>query len=582
MWQLLPELDSQLGTIVMLPSIFRTVGLALAVGVLSGPGAAQLVPHRVFTGEKPGDKLGEALAAVPDVNGDGRPEILIGVFRADKPVGTTTIADAGAAYLIDGASLRRIRTFYGEKTDARLGYAVAGVPDVDGDGSGDLLLGSPRYWGVGSWSGRVYVFSGKTGTLLTTLDGDAETAQFGYSVAGLEDLDGDGRGEILVGAYGRNGTAGPDAGRAYLYSGKTGTLLKEWQGEGQDHYFGVCVSGVPDADGDGKMDILIGASEWGVTANERRGRAYLYSGATRALIRTHDGANVGDLFAWAVAGVPDTNGDGRGDLIVGARDFDPPNAHNAGRVYLFSGKDGKLLNTFDGEQAVDNLGRNVAGVPDLNDDGLGDLILPAHRGDGQAGIDTGIVYVRSGADGKLLYRFEGEIQSAYLGWGVAGAPDINGDSRGEILIGSYQYGEPGKIDLGRAYVYTQGLTADRSDISAAAGGTITLTLDAGKKNASRPYLLLAAFQGADPGLALPGSHLPLNYGPVFALSYFLANSPLFEKTFSLLDANGKGQARIHIAPGLVSAWIGGKLTMAYGLVDRFDMASNPAQVAVGP
>jgi len=563
-------------------SAFRTAGLALIVLVLSGLGAAQLAPHRVFTGQQPGDKLGEALSAVPDVNGDGLPEILIGVFRADKPGSPTTIVDAGAAYLIDGSSYRRLQTFYGEKTDARLGYSVAGVPDVDGDRFGDLILGSPRYSGVGSWSGRVYVYSGQSGKLVYTLDGDAATAQFGYSVAGLEDLDGDGRGEILVGAYGRNGTAGPDAGRAYLYSGKNGKLIKEWEGEGANHYFGVCVAGVPDADGDGKMDILIGASDWGVQANERRGRAYLYSGATRKLIRTHDGANVGDVFGWAVAGVPDTNGDGRGDLIVGARDFDPPNAHNGGRVYLYSGKDGKLLNTFDAEAAGDNLGRNVAGVPDLNDDGLGDLILPAHRGDGKAGIDTGIVYVRSGADGKLLFRFEGEVQNAYLGWGVAGAPDINGDGRGEILIGSYQYGEPGKTDLGRAYVYTQGLTANRSNISAAAGGTINLALDAGKKNASRPYLLLASFQGTDPGLGLPGANLPLNFDPVFVLSYFLANTPMFEKTFSLLDANGRSQARINITPGLVSAWIGGKLSLAYGLVDRFDMASNPVQVEVRP
>jgi hypothetical protein len=544
--------------------------------------AAQSAPAKILTGEQPGDKLGEALAAVPDATGDGRPEILVGVFRADKPQSPTSIADAGAAYLLDGATFKRLYTFWGEKTDARLGYAVAGVPDVDGDGAGDLLLGSPRYYGVGDWSGRVYVYSGKTGGLIYTLDGDAATAQFGFAVAGLEDLDGDGRGEILVGAYGRNGTAGKDAGRAYLYSGKTGQLLKEWEGEGANHFFGVSVAGVPDADGDGKMDILIGASEWGTQPEERRGRAYLYSGATRSLIRSHDGATVGDLFGWAVSGVPDTDGDGRGDLLVGARDFDPGTLHNAGRIYLLSGKDGTLLHTFDGEQSGDNLGRNVAGVPDLDDDGRGDVILPANRGDGKAGIDTGIVYVHSGATGKLLFRYEGEAANDYLGWGVAGAGDVNGDGRGEVLIGAYQHGELNRFECGRAYIHTQGLTADVQWLSARLGGTVNLSLDAGAGNKLRPYLVVASFAGSEPGLRLPRVHLPVSFDNLFVASYFLANSVLFNQTLGVLDASGKARAWVKVPPGLLTGFENGSITLAYALVDRVDMASNPVTIGILP
>jgi hypothetical protein len=83
--------------------------------------------------------------------------------------------------------------------------------------------------------------------------------------------------------------------------------------------FGGSVSGVPDADGDGCSDLLVGAGEEGGGA-EDAGRAYLYSGATGALLRTLQSPNVeiNGQFGVSVSGVPDANGDGRGDLLVGA------------------------------------------------------------------------------------------------------------------------------------------------------------------------------------------------------------------------------------------------------------------------
>jgi len=562
--------------------VFRIALVGLILSVMIAPAGAQTIPSKTLTGENTGDKLGVSLSAVPDVTGDGRPEFVVGVFRADKPGNPTSIVDAGAAYLYNGATCKRLRVFYGEKTDARMGYAVAGVPDLDGDGKGDLLLGSPRYWGVGSWSGRVYVISGASGKLIRTLDGGAETAQFGYAVAGLEDVTGDGKGEILVGAWGQNGTAGADAGRAFLYSGADGKLLKEWQGEGKDHYLGVSVAGVPDADGDGKMDILLGAYGYGVSPEENRGRVYLYSGASGNLIRTHTGENAGDTFGWSVAGVQDTNGDGRGDLLVGARDFDPPNLHNAGRVYLYSGTDGALLNTFDAQKSMDNLGRNVAGVPDMDSDGRGDLLLPAHRGDGKAGVDSGIVYVRSGATGKLLFTFEGEAAGDYLGWGVAGIDDVNGDGRGDLLLGAYPHSEPGKTEAGRAYVYTQGLTADTAYLSARLGGLVNLYLDAGKANRSRIYQVVCSLWGAEPGVTFPGVHLPVAFDDLFIASFLLSNTSLFNHTRGYLDGEGKAHAWIRVPAGVLQGLENRTLTFGYALLDGLNMAANPVKVMILP
>jgi hypothetical protein len=99
----------------------------------------------------------------------------------------------------------------------------------------------------------------------------------------------------------------------------------------------VGVAEVPDADGDGVADHLVGANSEAAGA-AGAGRAYLFSGATGALVGTLQSPNAENsgFFGLAVAGVPDVNGDGRGDLLVGAYQEDGPTT-NSGRAYLFSG-----------------------------------------------------------------------------------------------------------------------------------------------------------------------------------------------------------------------------------------------------
>ncbi len=97
--------------------------LIVLLGVATAMG--QRTPYRVVTGANAGDKLGESLASVPDITGDGRPELLVGVFRADAPASPTTLIDAGAAILYNGANLKKMNTFYGQKALGRMGYAAA-------------------------------------------------------------------------------------------------------------------------------------------------------------------------------------------------------------------------------------------------------------------------------------------------------------------------------------------------------------------------------------------------------------------------------------------------------------------------
>lgn len=279
------------------------------------------------------------------------------------------------------------------KDDALFGDPVVGVPDLDGDGRGDVAVGARLEDGDGIYeAGHVHVYSGATGSLLYSLvsPNPELMGYFGLAVAGVDDLDGDGRGELLVGA-GRE----DDGGRAYIFSGATGALLRTLTSPNPVTVgsFGGAVATLPDVDGDGFSDLLIGAYGEEVNGMVRSGRAYLFSGATGTLLHTlasPDPSGYG-LFGTAVLGVPDADGDGRYDLLVGAP-FENDGAPTGGQAHLFSSAGGQLLGTLasPAHEGNGHFGSAFGLVPD--GDGGFDLLVGAPAEDG--GVkDAGRAYL---------------------------------------------------------------------------------------------------------------------------------------------------------------------------------------------
>ncbi len=357
------------------------------------------------------------------------------------------------------------------------GGSVAGVQDLNGDNRGDIIVGAPGEGpnGTTTFAGRVYVYSGATNTLLRTIwsPNSQPYGYFGDSVAGVPDVNGDGRGDILVGAPGESYGTGPaGAGRAYLFSGANGALLRTFFSPDQETNgsFGDCVAGIPDVNGDGRGDIIIGAPEEDPgSAPSGAGRAYIFSGASGVLLRIlasphqeTDGA-----FGCSVSGIPDVNGDGRGDVIVGAKRENPGSAPvDSGRAYIFSGATGVRLRTLNspGQEIGGSFGESVSGIPDVNGDGRGDVVVGSPDEDpGSSPVGCGRANVYSGATGALLWKLlppTPEIDGNF-GVAVAGAPDMNGDGRGEIIVGAWNE-DPGTSpsNCGRVHVYS-GLTGKR-------------------------------------------------------------------------------------------------------------------------
>lgn len=210
-------------------TVYNNDGAAFVFDGLTG-----LQKPAVFAGEASGDMFGSAVSSAGDVNGDTVPDLIIGA-----PYNDSSGSDAGAAYVYSGSDWTPLYTFRGETSNDNFGWAVAGQVDINSDGYDDILVGAPQ----SDSGGSVYIYSGQNGALLYTLHGETLGDNFGFSLSGIRDVDDDGFDDFIVGAP-YNDSGGPDAGRAYLYSGENGDILCILTGEEEGDEFGYAVAGL--------------------------------------------------------------------------------------------------------------------------------------------------------------------------------------------------------------------------------------------------------------------------------------------------------------------------------------------------
>ncbi|MDA1114808.1 MAG: FG-GAP-like repeat-containing protein, partial [Planctomycetota bacterium] len=232
---------------------------------------------------------------------------------------------------------------------------------------------------------------------LWQFDGQAISDVLGYSVSGAGDVDGDGFDDLIVGALLADPGGLTEAGSAFVYSGATGSLIWQFDGQVSLDKLGFSVSGAGDVDGDGFDDLIVGAPVADPGGLSNAGSAYVYSGATGNLIWQFDGQASGDFLGHSVSGAGDVDGDGFDDLIVGASSADPGGLTDAGSAYVYSGATGSLIWQFDGQAWVDQLGISVSGIGDVDGDGFDDVIVSAPSADPGGVSSAGSAYVYSGA-----------------------------------------------------------------------------------------------------------------------------------------------------------------------------------------
>jgi hypothetical protein len=378
---------------------------------------------QTFSGAGLGDQFGWVADSLGDITGDGIQDLVI-----TAPLNDTGGADIGRVYVYNGATGALVfPALVGPLAGGRYGDAVRPAGDVNGDSVGDIIVGAQAYL---SNRGLVRVHSGVDGSVIHTWQSFTIGDQFGFAVASLGDITGDGLSELIIGAM-RDDTAGLDAGRVFVYSGAAGgPLLKSINGLSARDRFGSAVASVGDINGDGKNDFVVGAEAYAPGAPAGTGQAYIYSGAAMLLPGTpaplytlNPGGPAAAFGQYFADGRSDIDNDGTFDAYV--------SDYNVNRAYVYSGANGSLIRTFIGDgNGGFGIGR-MAG--DVDQDGWGDMVLAAWISNAGA-TQGGKAFVYSGRTSGVLQTYTHNVAFAQLGFDANAMGDVNGDGKTDYLL----------------------------------------------------------------------------------------------------------------------------------------------------
>ncbi len=464
----------------------------------------------------PNDLSGRSVSNAGDVNGDGFDDVIIGAPNGNGFDGSSYVVFgkvAGFAATLDLINLDGNDGFrlIGSGAYGYFGESVSNAGDVNGDGYDDVIIGAPRTYRSGVYSGSSYVVFGKAAGYTATLglsnldgsngfrlDGMAEFDELGGSVSCAGDVNGDGFDDVIVGAP-HASPNDPGSGSSYVVFGKAsgfnatmdlsgldGNNGFRLDGVAADDLSGSSVSSAGDVNGDGFDDVIIGAHRADPNG-DFSGSSYVVFGQTSGFdavmdLSSLDGNNGFRLdgvaerdFFGSARNAGDVNGDGFGDVIIGAVGADP-NGSSSGSSYVVFGQaagftavmnlsnlDGTNGFRLDGVAENDGSGGSVSSAGDVNDDGFNDLIVGAAGADrngnfsgssyvvfGQAGGFAAAMNL-SNLDGTNGFRLDGVAEGDGSGWSVSGAGDVNGDGFDDLLVGAPKADPNGK-DSGSSYV----------------------------------------------------------------------------------------------------------------------------------
>jgi hypothetical protein len=422
------------------------------------PSGLNIARDLTLAGAVSGDNFGSDVATAGDVNGDGFSDVVVGASgRAYVFHGSITGLSLTAGWIADES-----------QPSSSFGAAVAGAGDVNADGYSDVIVGAMSYDNDQTNEGRAYVYHGsETGLSLAsvwTSEGNLAEARFGEAVSSGGDLNGDGYCDVVVGAF---NYSNPDAneGAAFVYWGGPNGLsaTAAWTDEGNqgNAFYGTAVSTAGDVNGDGYSDLIVGAESFD---NDQigEGRAFVYHGGAFSLSPapgwTTESNATSSGYGFSVANAGDVNGDGYGDVVVGAHQYDNGQAGEGAAFVYHGSSSGPSLSAdsvLESNVVGAGLGWSVGTAGDVTGDGYSDVVVGAWLyTNGQSQEGAAFVYSGSplGVDTTPIWSAEGDQAHSRFGGAVGTAGDVNGDGYSDVIVGAFSYSN-GQTNEGAAFVY---------------------------------------------------------------------------------------------------------------------------------
>ncbi|HET9483203.1 MAG TPA: integrin alpha [Xanthomonadales bacterium] len=438
------------------------------VHLLSSPGSTTLFP--------------DALADAGDVDGDGTHDLAVGMTSSNADI------HRGAVTLFSGRDARVIRRLEGELGRQRYGDAITGMPDADGDGVPELLVGAPVTNGLG----RLYLHSGASGALLRTIDAPPGAVRFGTPLARLRDVDGDRIDDVVVGA------ATPDSddpGRVYVLSGADYAIRHAIVGPPDGLGFGARVGSAGDFDGDGRGDFYVAdPAAGGDVRTGGPGRYRIYSGASGAVVFERSGSQPREQLGQPGEAF-DYDGDGTDDVVIGRR---PGNATEAGSFAVHAGPDGRVLATYTNDLANDRIGSRIATLGDIDGDGRHELLATTFGSpDPRIVVAAGAVAAHAPLVAPAPHHTGLWVDPAHNGEGFA--LEMLADGRAAVYWFTFTRGGAQRYLLGLAAPVGRRLVFDA--LLATRGGRLGGAFAPGDVALTDRARLVLSFDGCDSGFA---------------------------------------------------------------------------------